>query len=173
LEGVEICPNFVISVDALGQFERSFFTAHELAQMIPLYGIDVYEALLAANSWAQRFLPNAFPALLAAVPGRTLRCFRAAKRSAEWVFGGSLGDWWERRESQAKIRRLAAQAQDSGTCATSFTAECCKGHLQDHGSSIRRAYARRLQRVGLEADPVMFAHTDSASTSTAGAGASL
>ena len=77
LEGVEICPNYVISVDALEQFEHSFFTAHELAQMVPLYGVDVYKALLATNDWAQRFLPNAFAVPPAVVHGRIWPIARA------------------------------------------------------------------------------------------------
>ena len=60
--GVCICPNYLITVNAIDQFDRSFFTAHELAQMVPLYGIRVYRALVQANTWAKNILPNAFPA---------------------------------------------------------------------------------------------------------------
>ena len=37
LEDLTICPNYVISSDMLAQFSPSLFSAHELAQMVPIY----------------------------------------------------------------------------------------------------------------------------------------
>jgi hypothetical protein len=167
LEGVTICPNYVISTNVLGQFDHSFFTAHEFVQMVPLYGLAVYRDILAANDWVQRFLPNAFtdqwdiPREHSLGPAR-----RALKRWGEAILAGRLGDFWERRESQLKISRLREQAADCGTGAASFGPECCKGHLDDHGGRIREAYAQRLCQVGLKAESAavssVFAYVSSA-----------
>ena len=155
LENVELCPNYVLSLDALDQFDRSFFSAHEIAQMVPLYGLDIYSRLIHANSWAKRHLPNAFGtnAFNSHAQGKRTQMSRirmALKRSAENILGATLGDYWERRESSRKMDRLTAEAACSGTNAAAFTPECCKGHLNDHGERIRQAYARRLRQLGLE-----------------------
>ncbi|MFH1086171.1 MAG: hypothetical protein V1772_10465 [Chloroflexota bacterium] len=48
--GADICPNYLLARDRLGLSERSLFTAHELAQMVPLHGAEVYAELIAANA---------------------------------------------------------------------------------------------------------------------------
>jgi hypothetical protein len=152
LTGLEICPNYVISVDALEQFDHSLFTAHELAQMVPLYGWDVYEELVQANDWAQCFLPNAFAAARD-LPKREIGSLsRALKWVGERLLRGKLGDRLERREMDYKIARLMNQAVCRDTSAAVFTPHCCKGHLDDHGDRIGKAYAERLRRLGLERD---------------------
>ena len=150
LEGVEVCPNYVISVDALEQFDHSLFTAHELAQMIPLYGLDVYEALISVNAWAQHFLPNAF-SVHRDLPQRELGlASRALKQTGERLFAGKLGDMLERWEMGHKIPRLMNQAAHRDTCAALFTPQCCKGHLDNHGDRIGKEYTQRLRRAGLD-----------------------
>jgi hypothetical protein len=150
LEQVTICPNYVISADAMEQWDHTLFTAHELAQMVPLYGLDVYRELMGVNDWAQRLLPNAFASPPAA-PHRSIGPLRRAlKWGGERALGGKLGDALERWEMQRKVSRLSAQAADGETCAALFSPQCCKGHLEDHGSQIREAYAQRLCQVGLE-----------------------
>jgi hypothetical protein len=63
-----------------------------------------------------------------------------------------LGESWEERERGLKIARLTQEAQACGTNAATFTPDCCKGHMDDHGNRIRDAYVRRLRQVGLDAD---------------------
>ena len=146
----------VVSSSVLSQFEPSFFTAHELAQMVPLYGLDTYQALLQANAWARRYLPNAFAESPDRFTRRVSPLFPAVKRGAERALRGWVGDAWEKHEGGRKIARLRREAAECGTNAASFTPDCCKGHMQDHGNRIRDAYVRRLQQVGLDAgaDPI-------------------
>src|SRR5688572_8466038 len=59
LQGVRICPNYLISERCLEFPEQSLYTAHELAQMVPLSGFDVYARIRTLNPWVGRFLPNA------------------------------------------------------------------------------------------------------------------
>jgi len=152
LEKLIICPNYLFSSDLLSQFEPSLFTAHELAQMIPLFGLDTHQALLQSNAWARRYLPNAFAALPDRLTRRVSPLFPGLKRGAERVLGGRLGDAWEEREQGIKIAQLSQEAEACGTNAASFTPDCCKGHMQDHGNRISDAYVRRLRHVGLDAD---------------------
>jgi hypothetical protein len=154
LEKLTICPNYVFSSDVLAQFEPSFFAAHELAQMIPLFGLDTYQKLLEANAWAQAYLPNAFSPGPHRYSRRVAPLVPALKRAGERALEGRLGDAWERQERARKIAQLSQEAVACGTRATNFTPDCCKGHMEDHGHQIREAYVRRLQQVGLgtEAD---------------------
>jgi hypothetical protein len=57
--GDEVCPNYILAENALELPSRDLYHAHELAQMIPLYGLPVYQRLLQANRWLEKFLPNA------------------------------------------------------------------------------------------------------------------
>jgi hypothetical protein len=53
LFGDDLCPNYVISESKLSLDQRDLFTAHELAQMVPLSGQRVYRAMLRQNDWAR------------------------------------------------------------------------------------------------------------------------
>jgi hypothetical protein len=156
LERVEICPNYVVSTDALDQFDRTFFSAHELAQMVPLYGLDVYNRLIHSNGWARAYLPNAFDLDVSRHPAESARPHasrirRSLKQGVERVLQGKLGNLWERRESSAKIHQLSIEAAYSEASAAAFTPQRCKGHMDDHGNHIQRAYTQRLE--GLAIDP--------------------
>ena len=70
------------------------------------------------------------------------------------VVMGELGDHLEARERGIKIARLRQEAMACGTSAAAFTGDCCKGHLDDHGNQIQKAYAQRLREMGLETERV-------------------
>lgn len=54
-----ICPNLMLSEDALEFPDHDLFTAHEIVQMKPIYDReDTYQKFLQANSWIKDFLPN-------------------------------------------------------------------------------------------------------------------
>jgi hypothetical protein len=152
LEGVEVCPNYVLTMDRLEQSDRSLFTAHELAQMKPLYGLDIYRELIRANDWVYRYLPNAFGAREDESQLRIPHALRKLKHGAERVLDGRLGTIWEKRERTIKIHRLSEAAGIEPTRAAAYTPQRCKGHVDDHGSWIVQAYVERLERLGLGAD---------------------
>jgi hypothetical protein len=159
LERLTVCPNYVIGLDSLDQFTHSLFTAHELAQMVPIHGLRTYHQLIRVNAWAKQFLPNSLEPAKSQRARPLRRPVRALKRSAEIALSGKLGDLWEQRESRAKIRQLSGQAATCGAGAATFTAQVCKGHLEDHGSQIAHVYAQRLARLGLE-PPELASTTD-------------
>ena len=132
-----------MTVGSLKLFERSLFTAHELAQMVPLYSLDVYYDFLRVNDWAKGFLPNAFGTNAAMNQTRPVAGPGPLKRVGERLLSGRLGDTWEHHESQTKIRQLRVQAEELGSSSARFTPQMCKGHLTDHGRIIEQLYAQR------------------------------
>jgi hypothetical protein len=150
LRRVALCPNYLITLDALEQPDRSLFTAHELAQMVPLYGLDVYTRLMEANAWARAYLPNAFPAPPAVALVVLPEWVRACKAAIEGLLQGALGEHWEAWERARKIRRLRDRAGRAGTLAAQFNEHRCKGHMEDYGRRVAEAYAARLRTAGLK-----------------------
>lgn len=146
LSGVVLCPNWLLSSDALALEERSLFAARELAQMVPLTGVDLYLRMRRLNPWAEQFLPNA-----AGPPGpvaQETRTRGSLTRIAESVFlsrtGASIDDWDRRRKSREIVRA------NPGSPEVVLDTRQCKGHVDSHGGRIRRAYADRLAALGLD-----------------------
>ncbi len=141
--GDEVCPNYLLSERALVLPERNLFTAHELAQMMPIAGWDVYQRLRALNPWVDSFLPNACapvqPAL--AVPPRP----GGAQALVESILRTPLGAGLERWEMGRKVRKL--NRQNAGRTETAFSPDWCKGHFDSHGQHILLGYSRRLDEI--------------------------
>ena len=145
LEGIRLCPNYLVTTDALELNEHSLYVAHELAQMIPLSGMAIYEELRRLNDWTDDYLPNALgapqlPAGLKSVHGPSV-----FQRVSELILRLPFGDWLERWEMNRKIERLAnEQASSLESC---FSAHVCKGHIDRHGESVVAAFAARFQKA--------------------------
>jgi hypothetical protein len=150
-----ICPNYFISDQALALPERDLFTAHELAQMAPLAGFDVYQHMLALNTWAGDFLPNMRPAQRAAFekPKRSL-----STRIAELLLRTPPGGWLERWEMTRKQARFSRQLTSfEGVLEglnepelyyeVAFSAQRCKGHFNMHGRRTMQNYGAHLERM--------------------------
>lgn len=148
LERLELCPNYLLTLDALDRFDRSLFTAHELAQMIPLYGSAVYDDLLGQNDWARSFLPNAFEARnVSEARQRCTPAWTGLKWALEVALAGGRGDRWEKRIQAAKIPQLIAQANQYGSKSAIFTPQLCKGHMGDHDRQIAGLYQTRVNQT--------------------------
>lgn len=145
---VELCPNYVIAEHRLELGEPNLFTAHEMAQLIPVYGLDVYYRLLESNAWLTGLLPNTLPRQARVREARL--AVRAGQRVLEAALNGRLGDAVERRERERKIPRLRQIAHERGGSGTIYTPELCKGHADDHASSVYRRYVARLAAQGVQ-----------------------
>jgi len=148
---IGLCPNYVLSESALLQDRRDLFTAHELAQMIPLAGFPVYEAMRAANAWAGPMLPNATEPFYQEPDGMPRGLGRLAQRIGEIALGGQPGNALERWEQRRKLRKFHAQANQPNSSAQ-LDQDHIKGHFNDYGYPALDKYHQRLERYNL--DPV-------------------
>lgn len=151
LKGDLICPNYVLSENALESDQEDLYYAHELAQMVPLAGLETYSRMRWANRWTHRFLPNARgcpsitpTGLKQALPG-------GVKSAAEAALSGRMGDALEAWEMQRKVSRFALQAV--GNREADFCAEWCKGHFEGYAGRVMAAYHSRLEALGLRPTP--------------------
>ena len=145
LEGVRICPNYLVTTNALRLSERSLYVAHELAQMIPLSGMEVYWEMLRLNGWIYDYLPNAVS------PHESLNSTERGNRQPliqrilERIFSLPFGDWLEKWEMDRKIKRLSQEQASS--VESYFSADVCKGHIDRHGKRIVTALDVRLEKA--------------------------
>jgi hypothetical protein len=152
LRGVIICPNYVLSESALEQNKKDLFIAHEITQMIPIYGHNLYWSFRAVNAWAADYLPNAdeiFHNKHEHSPG----VFGLAiKQILERVFSGRLGNKLETWEYQRKLRRFARE-METPYSAAQLDEKRVKGHFKDYGHPVLRQYHERLREYGLKEVP--------------------
>jgi hypothetical protein len=143
LEGAALCPNYLVSEESLLISERSHYVARELVQMIPFSGIEVYERIRRLNAWTREYLPNAAGAPTLPVRISTSRAPQRIQRILEAILRRLPLSLVERFEMQRKIRRL--RREQAGSPEAYFSADVCKGHLDQHGGRIESELARRLR----------------------------
>lgn len=149
LRGIILCPNYVLAEDALEQEQKDLFIAHEIAQMIPIYGEPLYQQFRAANRWADEELPNAHNAFYSGPDETAGGLWFGLKRLAERLLGGRLGDGLEAWEYRRKLRRFEVDARAPHSAAR-LDESHVKGHFNDYGHPVLRQYQQRLQQHGLE-----------------------
>jgi len=143
LFGDTLCPNYLISENALALEHQSLFVAHEFMQMVPVYGSEVYARLLCANTWTQAYLPNAMGAHRREPELRPNVVMRAIKRIGERLLSGALGDQFEAWEMQRKLRKFQPQlGRPDGDAILDH--DHVKGHFDDYGGPVMRLYAEKL-----------------------------
>lgn len=141
--GLELCPNYVLSTSALAQTPHNLYIAHELAQMVPLSGLGVYQQVQAANRWVGRFLPN-HPFAQAQMPLENKRVNRF-QRAGEFLLPPVIAtplENWEQRHKQGKFQRAAAHAP-----AAQLDRDRVKGHFNDHGAWVMAEYESRIEAM--------------------------
>jgi hypothetical protein len=149
LRGVEICPNYVLAETALQQERQNIFLAHEVVQMVPLYGYELYRRFRAANVWVDRSLPNARDTFYSEPERPASRLWRWVKLALEILLGGTVGDWLERWEYHRKLQRFAPEMQKPHSSARLDETQI-KGHFDDHGHPALQQYFKRLREYGLD-----------------------
>ncbi len=140
---VRLCPNYFVAESALELSQRDTFTAHELAQMVPIAGLDTYHELLERNDWYRSFLPN--HRVGERPDGSTWPRRRRIQRVVEPAMRSAALDPLERWEMRRKVARLSARATSS---EQRFDAAVCKGHFEEHGQVVLAAFHQRLAALG-------------------------
>ena len=144
LFGDDLCPNYILSSEHLELDQRDFFTAHELAQMVPLYGQALYRQMIEQNGWAARYLPAAFPVRTEPLASQSSK---GAKRFFERLLGARPFDAWERWELRRLRRKLAPLIGKAAEVVCS--PDQCKGHTGLHRASVLTRYRERLEQLGI------------------------
>jgi hypothetical protein len=143
--GITLCPNYFLSERALSFEERNLYTAHEIAQMVPIAGLKVYHRLRQINRWVTDFLPNvdANPGSIA-TPAESLPApVRGARKLGQVALRTPPGNWLEQWEMNRKVRRFNQEV----TSETAFSADYCKGHYDGHGQRTLDKFSLQWQKL--------------------------
>lgn len=147
--GVIICPNYVLSEDALIQNRRNLFMAREVAQMVPMYGHETYETMREVNCWTADYLPNALHAFYRDERSTTRNIWNRIKYGLEALLNGRVGDRLEQWEYRRKLRRFSSEMRTPHSAAQLDPAHV-KGHFNDHGHPVLQRYEERLRLYRLD-----------------------
>lgn len=140
----DLCPNYILSEESLELSQRDFFTAHELAQMVPVFGQSIYGRMQRANAWAATYLPSS---QAGTVSSSHRNSDVPASGLVEKVLRKRTFDGWERWELERLQRKLRLQAgRDSEVV---LTPDQCKGHTGLHRAAVMTRYMSRLSEMGL------------------------
>jgi hypothetical protein len=126
----------------LAMSDENLYSAHEVVQMIPLYGMEVYGRFRELNRWAWNYMPNA---------GATgnernehpLFIGKMLKRLGEHLLGGRIGRAVERWEGSRKIKKLYASVP-LGADDVEFSADVCRGFTSGHGRRVQAEFEGRV-----------------------------
>lgn len=139
LRRVTLCPNYLLTTEALELDDHDLYTAHEMFQMRFISGKPGYQTLLEKNTWAAGFLPNAFPQDFTVIPENVTPWLVRLQSAGEWLFGGRVGQVFENWEQGRKVRRFRAK----GGLETNFSDRVCKGHYGGYAGRTLKALAER------------------------------
>lgn len=137
--GGELCCNYFLSEQALALERHTLYVAHELAQMVPLYGLETYRAFRRCNGWVDALLPNA------AGPPRNVAAVRpvpAARTLLRPLVAGRGARKLEEWECARKLRRYNETDFLAGNFSR-FRREAT-GHRLEVGEQIEQAHRARL-----------------------------
>ena len=139
--GIRLCPNYLLAEAAmeLDEADRTYGTAREIAQMVPVAGLATYERFLARNDWYARFQPNHVPVRMPRDhrPGPARRVVERLGRTAPF-------DRLERWEMRRKVRRLRAATRSP---EARYDAQRCKGHVDGHAGRAAAAVEARFRTL--------------------------
>ncbi len=140
--GHALCPNYILAETALVFPDQNLYTAHELLQMVPLYGLPIYQQIRQKNQWAAQFMPNAVNA--PALPNPVPAPHRRTQKMLELPWRTPAGQWLDQWEMRRKIRKFSRHA--APTHEADFHKDWCKGHFDAHKQRVLQAYQEIIER---------------------------
>lgn len=151
LDGVPLCPNYVVSTRALRLTEQNLYGAYELARATPIIGRSLGRRLRRANAWVTAFLPNALdlprpPDVPGAAPRSRSRLVSRLKRLGERALRARLASALEHYEMRYRIQKRLRQYGTPQEAA--YGRDWYKGHSNGHRQRALDAFAERLRHLG-------------------------
>jgi hypothetical protein len=149
----QVCANIFLQEDDLKIGDHNLFIAHEICQMMPLLGPQVYERFVQANAWVRDYLPQWRPP---AAVWEDRSSLRFVQGMGELLLGGAIRQHledWAMRHQLARIKNKHARGHNvrikvsatqlrfhprdlSNYVVTAFEARW--SDIQSNGHSIRR-----------------------------------
>jgi len=152
--GITLCPNYLLSENALYIRDQGMYPAREITQMVPVAGLATYHDFRERNGWTVDYFPNAVeppdrPGTNNAGGGGLFQ------RITEMLLRTPPGDWLDRWEMRRKVHKLSRDPSSEAQ----FSRDWCKGHFDGHMGRIMNAYQSRLERLNgsaMENNKVLF-----------------
>jgi hypothetical protein len=140
-----VCPNLFVAEHALVYHQQDLYTAHEMAQMIPVAGYNIYRYMMALNAWTLDFLPNSQDNNEAHKEPQINSIMPHLRNSAEKFLRAPWIDQLERWEMTRKIRKFKRMKNWSGEA--NFSANWCRGYFNAHEQYTLLAYSKRVNAI--------------------------
>ncbi len=142
------CVNYFVSTDKLEISEQNLFTATEIATLIPLYGKDVFEEFLKANTWASPYFPNKPPTKTSTIRNTEKS---SLSKLIQRIFDGSLGltlDKFLQKITLKKwVRKFKHLAKEDFNIAMKSTRHVSKHHPQNYQNKVITRLKERYTEV--------------------------
>jgi len=140
-----VCPNLFVSKKALAYQQQDLYTAHEMAQMIPIAGHNIYRHMMELNPWMLEYLPNAQEHHVAKMESRSGPITRRLGIAAEKFLRAPLIDRLERWEMTRKIRKFTLAVNWSSEA--NFSTDWCQGYFNAYQQHTLQAYSERVKAI--------------------------
>ena len=140
-----VCPNLFVSENALVYQQQDLYTAHEMAQMIPIAGQHIYRRMMELNPWTLDYLPNIQDDYSTQMEPIFNPMMRRLGDSAERFLRADWIDRFERWEMTRKIRKFNSAANWSNEA--NFSANWCRGYFNAHEQHTLLAYGERVKAI--------------------------
>ena len=140
-----VCPNLFVSENALVYQQQDLYTAHEMAQMIPIAGHDLYRHMMALNPWMLDYLPNTQDTYAAQMEPQFNPVMSRLGNTAEKFLRASWIDQLERWEMSRKIHKFSRATNWSSEAY--FNSDWCRGYFNAHEEQTLQAYSERINII--------------------------
>lgn len=153
LFGETLCPNLILSEDALRWHTQNLYFAREHCQMVLISGQrTIGFNLRVANLWVADYFPNFKCTGYQSIRDAN-KLFAAIRSLFEFLLNNRFGDRLEAWEMNRKIARFTLQ--EGFGSETQFNADICQGNFDHHGMSTMAKYQQRLQQIYLDSDNLL------------------
>jgi hypothetical protein len=141
------CVNYFVDSDHLEIEEKNLFTATELATVIPLYGAEFYQQLIAKNrSWLMEYFPNFKPRPSLDVPLHQNSLFKGIIESIFNLMAGKFLNSFFMRLTRRRWQQLYASSYPADDFNVAFKTKeyVSKNHPRHFQKKVMDQYREQL-----------------------------